>query len=64
MKAAFLTGFGGNEVVSHGNIPDPVRAENDVLLEVHAAGVNPVEIVIRQGLFAAIPPELSDRHGI
>ena len=56
MKAAFLTGFGGNEVVSHGNVPDPVRAENDVLLEVHAAGVNPVEIVIRQGLFAAIPP--------
>lgn len=41
MKAAFLTGFGGNEVVSHGNVPDPIRAENDVLLEVHAAGANP-----------------------
>ena len=56
MKAAFLTGFGGNEVVSYGDVPEPVRGEDAVLVEVHAAGVNPVEVVIRQGLFPSLPP--------
>jgi NADPH:quinone reductase-like Zn-dependent oxidoreductase len=56
MKAAFLTGFGGNEVVRYGDVPEPVRGEDAVLVEVHAAGVNPVEVVIRQGLFPSLPP--------
>ncbi|GLH79802.1 alcohol dehydrogenase [Bradyrhizobium sp. SSBR45G] len=55
MKAAFLTGFGGNDVVAYGEVPEPVRTADSVLVDVHAAGVNPVEIVIRQGLFAALP---------
>jgi NADPH:quinone reductase-like Zn-dependent oxidoreductase len=55
MKAAFLTGFGGNEVVKCGDLPEPMRSDDAVLVEVHAAGVNPVEVVIRQGLFAALP---------
>jgi NADPH:quinone reductase-like Zn-dependent oxidoreductase len=55
MKAAFLTGFGGNEVVKYGDLPEPVRGNGAALVEVHAAGVNPVEVVIRQGLFAALP---------
>ena len=55
MKAAFLTGFGDNEVVKFGDLPEPIRSDDAVLVEVHAAGVNPVEVVIRQGLFAALP---------
>lgn len=54
--AAFLTGFGGNEVVAYGDVAEPVRNDAAILVEVHAAGVNPVEVVIRQGLFPAIPP--------
>jgi alcohol dehydrogenase len=54
MKAAFLTGFGDNEVVKFGDLPEPIRSDDAVLVEVHAAGVNPVEVVIRQGLFAAL----------
>lgn len=56
MKAAFITGFGGNEVVGYGDVAEPIRNDDDVLVEVHAAGVNPVEVVIRQGLFPALPP--------
>src|ERR1700738_4605579 len=51
MRAAFLTGYGGNEVVSHGERPDPAVDDGEVLLEVHAAGVNPVEVTLRAGLF-------------
>jgi NADPH:quinone reductase-like Zn-dependent oxidoreductase len=56
MRAAFLTGFGGNEVVSYGDVPDPAPSNDAALVQVHAAGVNPVEVVIRQGLFPALPP--------
>src|SRR5260370_4492902 len=57
MKAAFLTGFGGNEVVKCGDLPEPIRSDDAVLVEVHAAGVSQVDVVIRQGLFAALPAE-------
>src|ERR1700738_194683 len=51
MRAAFLTGYGGNEVVSHGERPDPAVDDGEGLLEVHRAGVNPVEVTLRAGLF-------------
>ncbi|MDB5583648.1 MAG: NADP-dependent oxidoreductase [Bradyrhizobium sp.] len=56
MRAAFITAYGDNSVVSHGDVPDPVPGEGEALIEVRAAGVNPVEIAMRQGLFHAAFP--------
>ena len=56
MQAAFLTGYGEDEVTSFGELPDPVPADGQVLVDVRAAGVNPVELGMRAGhLRAALP---------
>ena len=56
MRAAFITGYGDNSVVAHGEIDAPVAGEGEALIEVRAAGVNPVEISMRQGHFHAAFP--------
>lgn len=56
MRAAFITAYGDNSVVSHGEVPEPVVGPTDALVEVRAAGINPVEIAMRQGaMHAAFP---------
>lgn len=47
MKAAFLTGHGGNEVVTIGERPTPVRRPGEVLVRMRAATVNRVDIYMR-----------------
>jgi len=47
MKAAFITGHGGNEVVTIGERPEPVRKPGEVLLRLHAATVNRVDLYMR-----------------
>lgn len=47
MKAAFLTGHGGNEVVVVGKRPQPVRRAGEVLVRLHAATVNRVDLYMR-----------------
>ena len=56
MRAAFVTGYGDNSVVSHGQLPEPVVGADQALVEVRAAGINPVEIAMRAGLFHAAFP--------
>lgn len=56
MKAAFLTGYGGNEVVAYDDLPEPVPEDDEALIEVRAAGVNPVELAMRQGLYRQLLP--------
>src|SRR5271156_5459658 len=56
MRAAFITAYGDNSVVGHGEIAEPLPGEGDALIEVRAAGINPVEIAMRQGLFHAAFP--------
>lgn len=41
--------FGGPEVLEPSDRPRPVPAGNEILLRVHAAGVNPVDRLIRSG---------------
>jgi NADPH:quinone reductase-like Zn-dependent oxidoreductase len=56
MRAAFITGYGDNSVVKSGEVGDPVVGAAEALIEVRAAGINPVEAAMRQGLFHAAFP--------
>lgn len=56
MKAAFLTGYGGNEVVAFGERSEPEVKDDEVLIEVRAAGVNPVELAMREGKYRQLLP--------
>ncbi|WP_298232068.1 zinc-binding dehydrogenase [uncultured Azohydromonas sp.] len=47
MKAAFITGHGGNEVVSIGERPRPRRAPGEVLVRMRAATLNRVDLYMR-----------------
>jgi len=56
MRAAFITGYGDNSVVGFGDIADPTPGADEALIEVRAAGTNPVEISMREGHFKATLP--------
>lgn len=47
MKAAYLTGHGGNEVVAVGEHPRPERHTGEVLVRLRAATVNRVDLYMR-----------------
>src|SRR3972149_3421241 len=50
MKAVYLTAHGGLDVLTYGELPDPVPAEGEVLVRVRACGVNHVDLWTRKGL--------------
>jgi NADPH:quinone reductase-like Zn-dependent oxidoreductase len=52
MKAAFLDQFGGPEVLHYGDLPDPVAAAGEVVVDVHAATVNAADWKFRAGDYA------------
>ena len=43
MKAVVYRCYGGPDVLEYADIPMPVPAEHEVLVKVHAAGVNPLD---------------------
>jgi NADPH:quinone reductase and related Zn-dependent oxidoreductases len=44
--------YGGPEVLKYEEVPRPEPKEDQVLVRVIAAGVNPVDAMIRSGMFA------------
>jgi NADPH:quinone reductase-like Zn-dependent oxidoreductase len=56
MKAFILDRYGRNELLRFGEMPEPELRDDDVLVEVHAAGVNPLDAKIRDGEFKLILP--------
>jgi NADPH:quinone reductase-like Zn-dependent oxidoreductase len=50
MKAVYFTEHGGVEKLIYGDWPDPVLADNDVLVRVRACGLNHVDLWMRKGL--------------
>lgn len=49
MKAALIDRYGSNDVVRVANIAIPIPGTNDLLVQVHAASVNPVDSKTRDG---------------
>lgn len=56
MQAIVVRAFGGPEVLVVEEIPEPVPGAGEVLVRLHAAGVNPVDTYIRAGVYARKPP--------
>ena len=55
MKAIRVQEFGGPEVLRLEDVPTPQPGAVQVLVRMHAAGVNPVETYIRAGTYARLP---------
>ncbi len=52
MKAAYLEKFGGPEVLKYGDLPDPVAAPDEAVVDVVAATVNAADWKFRSGEYA------------
>jgi NADPH:quinone reductase-like Zn-dependent oxidoreductase len=57
MMKAFIVGrYGSNDGVRAAEMPDPELRDDDVLVQIHAASVNPLDIKIRDGKLKLILP--------
>jgi NADPH:quinone reductase-like Zn-dependent oxidoreductase len=52
MKAVVMNEHGGPEVLKYQDAPRPEPKNDEILVRVMAAGVNPVDSYVRQGMFA------------
>lgn len=50
MKAYYSTAYGGPEVSTYGDFPDPVAGEGQILIEVKAVSINPVDYKVKRGI--------------
>jgi len=56
VKAVRIHTYGGPEVLKYEEVPRPQAATGEVLIRVHAAGVNPVDWKIREGYLKKFLP--------
>lgn len=56
MKAIRIHAFGGPDVLHYEDAPKPVLQPGEVLVRVHAVGINPPDWYLRDG-YRALPPE-------
>ena len=56
MRAFIIDRYGKKDGVRIAEMPEPKLREDDVLIQIHAAGVNPVDIKIRDGKLKPILP--------
>ncbi len=56
MKALVLDRYGKKRALRLADMPNPELREDEVLIEVHAAGINPLDSKIRNGEFKLILP--------
>ncbi len=58
MKAVFIEEFGAPEVMKYGDWPDPVAGPGEILVDVHAASVNPADAKVRSATGNYDPKDL------
>ena len=56
MKAIRVHQFGGPEVLKLDEVSDPKAGPGEVVVRLHAAGVNPADTYVRSGAYATKPP--------
>ncbi|MER6115890.1 NADP-dependent oxidoreductase [Streptomyces sp. NPDC001743] len=56
MKAFMVEKYGGRAGMRAAEVPEPEVGADDVLVKIHAAGVNPLDLRIRKGDFKAFMP--------
>ena len=56
MKAFIIDRYGSNDRVRAAEVPEPDLRDDDVLIQIHAASVNPVDLRIRDGKLKLILP--------
>ncbi len=56
MKAAQLTKYGGEEAITIADLPTPTVEDGKILVQVHAAGVNPFDWKVQQGFLKEYIP--------
>ena len=49
MRALVVPEFGGPDVLKEQDMPVPVPGDNDLLIEVHACALNPIDFKVRRG---------------
>lgn len=54
MRAIIIQGYGDPEVLREAELPVPQPGDREVLVEIHAAGINPVDWKIRSGRMSGI----------
>ena len=56
MKAIVIERYGDNRVLQYRDVPKPTPAAGEILVRVHAAGLNPIDYKTRSGKAKAILP--------
>ena len=56
MKAIYIERYGNIDGVQIGKLPKPALQPDDVLIHIHAAGINPLDLRVLEGEFKAILP--------
>src|SRR6266581_2099227 len=54
MRALVFKHYGGPDQVAFADVPRPVPKPDEILVQVHAAGLNPIDNKIRDGKMKAI----------
>ncbi|MBL8484542.1 MAG: NADP-dependent oxidoreductase, partial [Rhodocyclaceae bacterium] len=54
MKALILKRYGGSEALAFADIPRPTLTPDEILVQVHAAGLNAIDCMIPKGMFKPI----------
>jgi len=56
MKAMVLKAYGGTDQLSYQEVADPVPVRDEVVVRVHASGLNHCDIDVRRGVFGVTQP--------
>ena len=63
MKAVYIEKHGGPEVLTYGDVPDPVAGPGEVLVRLRAASMNHLDVWVRKGLPSVPKPRILGADG-